>query len=100
MKPRSDRTRRKSDLKSLILTLDKARFSGAPGSLPAGRWCNRSGGDFLESPGGERVTWFGPSAIHFYNEHEEAVIRAAMEAAPALRTRTERPAAIAKAEEI
>jgi anhydro-N-acetylmuramic acid kinase len=49
---------------------------------------------------GEAVSRFGPSAIHFYNEYDEAFIRAAMEAAPALRTRTERPAAIAKAEEI
>jgi anhydro-N-acetylmuramic acid kinase len=49
---------------------------------------------------GETITRFGPSAIHFYSEHEEASIRAAMEAAPALRTRTERSAAIAKAEEI
>lgn len=49
---------------------------------------------------GEKVTRFGPSAIHFYNEHEERIIRAAMEAAPALRVRTERPPALAKAEEI
>src|SRR5437879_4933125 len=54
---------------------------------------------FIETDG-ERVTRFGPSAIHFYNEHEEAVIRAAMEAARGMRTRTERPAAIAEAEEI
>ena len=47
---------------------------------------------------GEAVTRFGPSALHFYQEHEVAVLRRAMEAAPALRARTERPGALAEAE--
>ena len=49
---------------------------------------------------GERVESFGPSATHFYNEYEEGVLRAAMEAAPALRGRDERPVAIAHAEKV
>ena len=49
---------------------------------------------------GETVTWFGPSALHFYRQHEVAVLRRAMEAAPALRMRTERPAVIAEAEQM
>ena len=49
---------------------------------------------------GERVTQFGPSAIHFYNEYEEGVLRRAMEAAPRLRARHERPGVIAAAESI
>lgn len=47
---------------------------------------------------GETVSRFGPSALHFYQEHEVALLRAAMEAAPALRTRDERPGVIGEAE--
>jgi anhydro-N-acetylmuramic acid kinase len=47
---------------------------------------------------GETITRFGPSALHFYNEHEEAMLRRAMEAAPALRDRTARPGVIGEAE--
>jgi anhydro-N-acetylmuramic acid kinase len=49
---------------------------------------------------GERVTSFGPSATHSYNEYEVGVLRDAMEAAPALRARDERPVAIAHAEKV
>src|SRR4051812_33030098 len=47
---------------------------------------------------GETVSRFGPSALHSYKEHEVALLRRAMEAAPALRARTERPAVIAEVE--
>src|SRR4051794_23360654 len=47
---------------------------------------------------GETVSRFGPSALHSYQQHEIAVLRRAMDAAPALRTRTERPALIANAD--
>jgi anhydro-N-acetylmuramic acid kinase len=47
---------------------------------------------------GETVSRFGASALHFYQEDEVAVLRRAMEAAPALRARTERPDALAQAE--
>jgi anhydro-N-acetylmuramic acid kinase len=47
---------------------------------------------------GEDVTGFGPSALHFYQDDEVALLRRAMEAAPALRGRDERPGAIAEAE--
>jgi anhydro-N-acetylmuramic acid kinase len=49
---------------------------------------------------GEAVTRFGPSATHSYNEHQEGVLRAAMEAAPALRERDERPGVIGEAEKV
>jgi anhydro-N-acetylmuramic acid kinase len=49
---------------------------------------------------GETVSRFGPSAIHFYQETDERVLRAAMEAAPAMRSRDERPDVIAEAEKI
>jgi anhydro-N-acetylmuramic acid kinase len=49
---------------------------------------------------GETVSRFGPSAVHFYQEHEVAILRRAMEEAPALRDRTARPGAIARAEEV
>jgi len=49
---------------------------------------------------GEEVTRFGPSAVHFYQAHEEAAIRDAMEAAPAMRARDERSSIIAQAEAI
>jgi len=49
---------------------------------------------------GEEVSRFGPSAIHFYQDHEEAAIRRAMEAAPTMRTRDERTGIIAQAEQI
>ena len=47
---------------------------------------------------GETVSRFGPSALHFYQDHEVALLRRAMEAAPALRSRDERPGVIAEAE--
>jgi anhydro-N-acetylmuramic acid kinase len=47
---------------------------------------------------GETVSRFGPSAAHAYREHEVVLLRRAMEAAPALRSRAERPAVIAEAE--
>jgi anhydro-N-acetylmuramic acid kinase len=47
---------------------------------------------------GETITRFGPSAVHSYQEHEVAVLRRAMDEAPALRARNERPGAIAEAE--
>ena len=47
---------------------------------------------------GEDVTGFGPSALHFYQDDEVALLRRAMEAAPALRAREERPGVIAEAE--
>ncbi|MEJ0077183.1 MAG: anhydro-N-acetylmuramic acid kinase [Alphaproteobacteria bacterium] len=49
---------------------------------------------------GETISRFGPSALHFYQEHEVAILRRAMEEAPALRSRTERPGAIGQAEEV
>ena len=49
---------------------------------------------------GEVVTRFGPSALHFYQEQEVALLRRAMEAAPALRARNERPGAIGEAEAV
>src|ERR1043165_7655323 len=49
---------------------------------------------------GEMIARFGPSAVHSYQEHEIAILRRAMEAAPALRARTERPGVIAEAEKI
>jgi anhydro-N-acetylmuramic acid kinase len=49
---------------------------------------------------GEEVTRFGPSAVHLYNEYEEGVLRAAMEAAPGLRARDERPGVIGEAEAV
>jgi len=49
---------------------------------------------------GETVSRFGPSAVHTYREHEVAILRRAMEEAPALRARTERPAVIRQAEEL
>src|ERR1044072_307388 len=49
---------------------------------------------------GETVSRFGPSALQAYQEHEVATLRRAMEAAPALRTRTERPGVIGEAEKI
>ena len=47
---------------------------------------------------GEAVSRFGPSALHVYQEDEVALLRRAMEAAPALRVRTGRPGVIAEAE--
>jgi anhydro-N-acetylmuramic acid kinase len=49
---------------------------------------------------GETVDRFGPSALHVYQENEAAILRRAVEAAPALRTRTERPREIADAEKL
>src|ERR1043165_6686332 len=49
---------------------------------------------------GETVSRFGPSALHFYQEHEVAILRRAMEEAVTLRTRTERPGVIAEAEKV
>lgn len=47
---------------------------------------------------GESVSRFGPSAMHAYQGNEVALLRRAMEAAPALRDRSERPGVIAEAE--
>src|ERR1041384_961178 len=49
---------------------------------------------------GETVARFGPSALHFYQPHEVALLRRAMEVAPGLRTRTARPGVIAEAEQM
>jgi anhydro-N-acetylmuramic acid kinase len=49
---------------------------------------------------GETVTRLGPSALHFYQEDEVALLRRAMEAAPAIRDRVERAGVIAQAEEL
>lgn len=49
---------------------------------------------------GEKVTRFGPSALHFYQEDEVAALRAAMEAAPGLKDRRARPGVIAQAENV
>jgi anhydro-N-acetylmuramic acid kinase len=49
---------------------------------------------------GETVTRFGPSALHFYQESEVALLRQAMEAAPALRDRAARPGVIGEAEKV
>jgi len=49
---------------------------------------------------GETVSRFGPSAVHPYQEHEVAILRRAMDEAPVLRTRTERPGAIAEGERV
>src|SRR6185436_19017856 len=47
---------------------------------------------------GETVSRFGPNALHFYQQDEVALLRRAMDAAPALRARTERPGVMAEAE--
>src|SRR3954454_4387682 len=47
---------------------------------------------------GETVSRFGPSAMYFYQEDEVALLRRAMEAAPAMRSRSERLGVIADAE--
>jgi len=47
---------------------------------------------------GETVSWFGPSTIELYGAPHERLLRAAMEAAPAMRTRDERPGVIREAE--
>jgi anhydro-N-acetylmuramic acid kinase len=49
---------------------------------------------------GERILRSGPAALHFYNEHEEGVLRRAAEAAQTLSDRTARPGVIAEAEKI
>src|SRR3954466_12002787 len=49
---------------------------------------------------GETISRFGPSALHSYQAHQVAILRGAMEEAPALRTRTERPGVIGEAEQI
>src|SRR3954447_8519331 len=49
---------------------------------------------------GETISRFGPSALHSYQAHEVAILRRAMEEAPALRSRTERPGVIAEAEKV
>src|ERR1700752_803940 len=49
---------------------------------------------------GEMAARFGPSALHFYQEQEIAILRRAMEEAPARGARTERPGGIAEAEKI
>lgn len=47
---------------------------------------------------GETVSRFGPSAIHFYREDEEQLLRRAVEAARTLTDRTARPGVIGEAE--
>src|SRR3954452_25392243 len=49
---------------------------------------------------GEKISRFGPSALHFYQEHEVALLRRAMEEAPALRARTDRSGMIGEAEKV
>jgi anhydro-N-acetylmuramic acid kinase len=49
---------------------------------------------------GETVSRFGPSAVYPYREHEVATLRRAMEEAPALRSRADRPGVIAEAEDV
>src|ERR1044071_1097573 len=49
---------------------------------------------------GETISRFGPSALHFYQEHEVALLRRAMEAAATMRDRTERQGVIAEAETV
>lgn len=49
---------------------------------------------------GETVTRFGPRALLSYKDGEVTLLRAAMEAAPALRSRSERPGVIADAEKM
>jgi anhydro-N-acetylmuramic acid kinase len=49
---------------------------------------------------GETISRFGPSALHSYQEHAVAILRRAMEEAPTLRNRTERPGVIGEAEQI
>jgi anhydro-N-acetylmuramic acid kinase len=49
---------------------------------------------------GETVSRFGPSAIHFYQEHDVAILRRATEEASALRARAERPGVIGEAEQV
>jgi anhydro-N-acetylmuramic acid kinase len=47
---------------------------------------------------GETVSRFGPSAIHFYKDDEEGLLRQAVEAARGLTDRNARPGVIAEAE--
>jgi anhydro-N-acetylmuramic acid kinase len=47
---------------------------------------------------GETVTRFGPTALHAYQDHEVALLRRAMEAAPGLHARDQRPGVIGEAE--
>jgi len=49
---------------------------------------------------GETVSRFGPSALQFYQDHEAALLRRAVETAPAMRVRSERPGVIAEAEKL
>jgi anhydro-N-acetylmuramic acid kinase len=49
---------------------------------------------------GETVSRFGPSAIHFYREDEERLLRQAVEAARGLTDRTARPGVLAQAEKL
>jgi anhydro-N-acetylmuramic acid kinase len=49
---------------------------------------------------GERVTRRGPSALHFYQDHEVACLRKAIEDARGLTDRNARPGALAQAERI
>jgi len=49
---------------------------------------------------GETVSRFGPSAVCPYQEHEVAILRRAIEEAPALRERSERPGVIGEAERV
>jgi anhydro-N-acetylmuramic acid kinase len=49
---------------------------------------------------GESVSSFGPRALHFYRDDEVALLRSAMEAAPELRNRSDRPGVIGEAEKM
>src|SRR5690349_2673383 len=49
---------------------------------------------------GETISRFGPSAVHPSRVHEVAILRRAMEEAPALRSRDERPGATGEAEQV
>jgi anhydro-N-acetylmuramic acid kinase len=49
---------------------------------------------------GERVTRFGPSAVHFYHDEEREILRRATDMARTLRDRTARPGVIAEAEQL
>lgn len=49
---------------------------------------------------GEGHLRFGPSALHFYKKEDVALLREAMDSAPALTDRTARPGVIAEAERV
>src|SRR5262245_36141442 len=49
---------------------------------------------------GEEVARFGPTAVHAYRDEDLALLRKAMEQAPAVRAREDRPGVLAKAEQL